>query len=1175
MSADGDKAIHPFFTRPKGNDQTKLNNPETDQTIDQEVHNGEESDYEERPKRSNSKKKKVRDSQPVGKNKTQKTLGEIINPKPVEVSQPEVVNLCTSDPAEPDFNDDRRKRRRTSQTESVDVGAEHPTTPPGDGLGGHSPQVIISASSPLPEASGLPADEAFVPKTPPRKQLRLNANGKFSSPPSKAIKQPENPEPGHEDEPPKRRTRPRKAAQPSTKGHLIVQISYGKDDTSRKAFGAKIDRILNGEERTRADAPKSTPKKRTPRKPKPKATHPFFTGKKDPPAPKQESPRKASAATPGKLRKQANDERLDLSKDAPAFDSALLKDRLMVKHPGAKDAPFPSKDWAHVHGPENDWVKPPMDDQAFEDLYRDTKRKQARLPFRQADSLLSRFARDLHAEADRKLRPDGFFEPSRDLVVPERLLILGQQIADSVAKQLSVHPSSLSEDELSLTSSQQAVHPAIRGLFDKIPSSMAAFDELKGESMSWAHKYAPGNAVEVLQPAHEISVLKEWLKSLAVQAVGGSAAVASKQSSSKMAEKPKKKRKKRPDDLDDFLVDSDEETNEMSEILDSDGASLPGSQRAVRSIVQVVHDSTKLNNAVLLSGPHGCGKSAAAYAVAKEMGYKIFEISSSERRSGRDVMERVGDMTENHLVRHHGTESAEVSSSEEPNRIDEAFQKDLQSGRQGKMSAFFKPQTKLKSKPKEPKKVVQEKTLKVVQEALKKQPKDQQQSLILLEEVDILFKDDKEFWTTVFKLITTSKRPFIMTCNDEDLVPFQAISLHAILRFTQPDADLATDYMLLIAATEGHLLPRNAVASLYERHRRDLRASITELNFWCQMGVGDPREGLGWIYQRWPPGSDLDEQGRRLRVVSDGTFHEGMGVASKSATTTEEVLSRVWNEFGVEPIDALGWTPTPDESTTRATASLKNMSRLADALSAADSSSAIGLLATAPLDPTQPELPEKARNNYIEGLQFLQADERVDYSGMSHELLVTMTLLASRTFAFAAQPAPNKDEIIATATYLKAHPRDDDLSRRVFACFDPISSPAEVSLSNPGLLQSAFDSPLQTITLDLAPYVRSIVQHDQALEEQRERLNLLTTDGRKAKRARTTRAARSALEGGQRATTRRERWFTKDLNFDAVLATGGKDWPRFADTVESVDEQSRISTDATASTTEEEIKYEY
>lgn len=1112
----------------------------------------------------------MKGDQPAEKKKSQKTLGEIINPKAAEVRQPEVINHCTS---EPDFNDDRRKRRRTSQTESVDVGSEQPSTPPSLGDGRRSPQVIISASSPLPPVSTHQNEEVLAPQTPPMKLLKLNANGKFSSPPSKTIKPQEEPDV----EQPKRRTRQRKPATSGAKEQLLVSISYGRDDATRLEFGNIIKRILNGEERHIIENVKTTPKKRTPQESKSKPTHPFFIGKKDPPAPpKQESPRKASAVTPGKLRKQTTHDRPYTTKEPQTFDSALLKDRLMVKHPGARDPPFPSKDWVHVRGPDSYWVKQPMSDETFERVYHKRKRKQARLPFPVEESLLSRFASRLTAEDERKLRPDGFYEPRNDLKIPQRLLISGEEIAEAVAKELSIPLGSLAEDELSLTSSQLAVHPALRGLFDKISSTMSAFDELKGESSSWAHKYAPATAAEILQPSHEISILKKWLGLLFVQAVGGAATVPAKQTSLKTSERPKKKRKKKSDDVADFVVDSDEEMNEMSEIHDDESTSPVWKRRTMRSVAQEVQDGAKLNNAVLLSGPHGCGKSAAAYAVAKEMGYKVFEISSSERRSGKDVLDKVGDMTENHLVKHHGTESAEVSSSEEPSRIDEAFQKDLQSGRQGKMSAFFKPQSKPKAKPKEPKNVVKEKALKNVQEALRKQSKDQQQSLILLEEVDILFKDDKEFWTTVFKLITTSKRPFIMTCNDEDLLPLQAMSLHAILRFTQPQIDLVADYLLLIAAAEGHLLPRNAVKALYERNGHDLRSSIMELDYWCQMGIGDPREGLSWIYQRWPPGSDKDERGRTLRVVSNGTYHEGMGVASKSTSSIDETLSEAWEEFHVEPTAALGWMPNsePESSAT----SLKQIAKLADALSAADSSCSIGLPDVAPLDAAQPELPEKARGNYIEGLGFLQTDERNDYSGMCKELMVSMALSAFRTFGTSEQSTPTKDNIIATATKLKANPQDDHLSRHAFGCFDAIAAPTEVSLSNPGLLQSAFDVPLETIALDLAPYVRSIVQHDQALEEQRERLNLLTSDGRKAKRARTTRAARSALEGGQRATTRRERWFrTKDLDFDAVLATGGRDWPRVtgSGSAASVEESSRVSTDAAASTTaDEEIKYE-
>ena len=120
---------------------------------------------------------------------------------------------------------------------------------------------------------------------------------------------------------------------------------------------------------------------------------------------------------------------------------------------------------------------------------------------------------------------------------------------------------------------------------------------------------------------------------------------------------------------------------------------------------------------------------------------------------------------------------------------------------------------------------------------------------------------------------------------------------------------------------------------------------------------------------------------------------------------------------------------------------------------------------------------------------------------------------------------------------------ESELTRRDFACFDVIST-AFSSATSSGLEQSAFDGPLTSIALDISPFVRSIAQYDLSLEEQRAKLGEIMGEGPKVKRARTTRAARSALEGSQRGNTRRERWFTADLDLDAILMTGGKDWPK-------------------------------
>jgi hypothetical protein len=85
----------------------------------------------------------------------------------------------------------------------------------------------------------------------------------------------------------------------------------------------------------------------------------------------------------------------------------------------------------------------------------------------------------------------------------------------------------------------------------------------------------------------------------------------------------------------------------------------------------------------------------------------------------------------------------------------------------------------------------------------------------------------------------------------------------------------------LVAACEGHVLRRQSVKSLYESRNLDLRASLTELNFWCQFAVGDVKRGLSWYYPRWSRAEDVDEKGNTIRVVSEGTYQTGMGWLSQ------------------------------------------------------------------------------------------------------------------------------------------------------------------------------------------------------------------------------------------------------------------------------------------------------
>jgi hypothetical protein len=456
---------------------------------------------------------------------------------------------------------------------------------------------------------------------------------------------------------------------------------------------------------------------------------------------------------------------------------------------------------------------------------------------------------------------------------------------------------------------------------------------------------------------------------------------------------------------------------------------------------------------------------------------------------------------------------------------------------------------------------VKTQTIEKLQKVLKQPAKDQQQSLILLEEVDVLFKEDKEFWTTVFKLLATSKRPFIMTCNDEDLIPLQALTLHAILRLSPPSADSAVDLMLLIAATEGHLLKREAVRSLFDSKDHDLRASIAELDFWCQMGVGDPKSGLSWIYQRYPPGSDVDQEGRTLRFISEGTFQDGMGLVQPGVNADEEALLLAWRGFGIHPIAVVGWTDASSDGMQHASlealpSSLKDFSKMAESLSAMDT-----YTTHTAVDASLPEMPVKLRTHYIEGMALLESNEKIDHEHMPMKLAISSTLLTCSAYCASGVVDRSLEPSNLLRCIRDASESDEaQLTRRDFACFDVISTAPSATSS--GLEQSAFDGPLTPIALDIAPFVRSIAQYDLSLEEQRARLGEILGEGPKVKRARTTRAARSALEGSQRGTTRRERWFTTDLDLNAILTTGGNDWPK---TTAVMRDETRDGSEAPAS----------
>ncbi|KAG9841960.1 P-loop containing nucleoside triphosphate hydrolase protein, partial [Aureobasidium melanogenum] len=1159
MTDGQNKTLHPFFVKPQVPASKPTPNAATHSLNDDASpgadDNSSQSELPTIPDASNGRKTRPRKAKQ----------------KPDATSTSESIESTTST---------GRKRRKLSLTDHVvvpDRGSEDmlpqpssPTSVPSSHPENSQPVEQHQDIEPQPEPT--PAPQNIPPSTPPKKMLKLSTGGTLVSPPSKPLSAKEN----AQTKKPARRGRPKKEKQ-----KLLVTLRYPPNH----ALGHQITRILDGSETFRISKPPPMAPPPKPKAPKPdpsKPTHPFFSGKPkefncasgsslkgqiDPKVSHVLSPRRPSAVTPGKLRAQAREnglKNMDNSSSFPQFGAN--KDRNIIKQPGMVEAPFPPKGHAHVRGDFYYHTSRPQGD-AFTVIPRSTRKMKYKIPLLDpSESTLTRVVGDLDFRQKDTPRPDGFYDPPSSLRVPSRHLVPGSFAQKWISNGIHAQPST---DKLQFVPGtyRNFVHPACESLYLGLPKILTPFDHGRSEIQAWAQKYSPQCASQVLQLGREATYLREWMKALTISAVETAGSHIPKQDKTDRERGPKKKRRKKAAGLDDFIVNDDDIYNDTEELVELDPPSL-SCRKQKPSLVRNTDfkdqsNRSKIANSVIISGPPGCGKTAMVYAAAKELGFEIFEINPGSRRSGKDVLDRIGDMVENHLVQNRSLDTGNTSADEDAGRLSDAFNKDLESGRQGTMKSFFTikpksaPQLKKEKKPN----LNVDQAQRVLSSS--KPSRGQKQSLILLEEVDIMFEEDKNFWTTVFTLLQNSKRPVIMTCNDEDLVPLQAINYQALLRLSAPPTDIATDYMLLLAAQEGHLLRRDAVSTLYEAKHHDLRASIAELQLWCQMGIGDPRGGLSWIYPRWPVGSGLDENGQPIRVFSENSYQAGMGFVahetnfSLEGTQDDELLKETWEGWNIDPREELfaEVTSTPsvsDQLDSRSRiAALKQFSSLSDSLSDMDVFCEIGLPGKEnhKTDATQPELPPKARASYINGMALLQTPEVVDYSTLDTKLAVSGSRLARKVFSDLVNPL-GSSLVRRVVEIHSPNNRVSQLTRGdISTAFDTIATMMTTPTNGPAsLAYSVFDGPLQTVVTDVAPYVRSIAAYDLALETHRDKLQgssqgSTSGSGAGSKRARTTRAARSALEGGQRQLTRRERWFDTAFDLELALRTAG-DWPR-------------------------------
>lgn len=761
----------------------------------------------------------------------------------------------------------------------------------------------------------------------------------------------------------------------------ILRIKYGTDADSRIRIGDKVNAILNSYQAwstgslSTNKSQRSEPKKPAHREPS-KTTHPFFLGNPKPPkpspgpaVPKVESSKICQVGEPVPVDNAPKKSRATSTR-MPQFGAKSTG----LKVPGSKLPAWPWKGMVHVRG-EDSGASPAPEEPTPSLSSRKSKGRVVEIPARESVVEYATQRLDIPGlkVAAQNENTDDFLPPLPVVRLPQKHFESGRKLQQRILPELRCSKQTIAgrkgvEGQINVLD-----HPApLLRLFNSIQSELPAVDRSECETLSWVQKYAPITAAEVLQPGREAFFLKEWLQALMVQSVDTGSGDGEKGKASLPKSKVSGPAKKRRKKLDDFIVSSDEEADQVDEASETEGDWAASGTHGIlrKTVIRAgglkghggLKDSSRLANTVVISGPHGSGKTAAVYAVAKELGFEVFEINSSSRRSGKDVLDRIGDMTRNHLVSHRRRGNAEPNTETEEDSATAALESgvadDIKSGKQATMGSFFKP--KAVGNPEKPTK--QAGTCPAQSEAGKDAPKGQKQSLILLDEADILYEEDKQFWASVIGLMAQSRRPFIVTCNDETLLPLQNLTLHGIFRLSHPPTDLAVDRLILIAANEGHALRRDGVEALFESRNRDLRAATMDLNYWCQIGVGDRRGGFDWFYLRWPKGIDLDENKEVVRVVSEGTYQPGMNWlvrdhvvdnAAHPSVVEEELLQQVWSSWNLDidqwqgSASMLPWTKglstVPSEPSGRL-AALEAFDQFAETMSASDicSSTAFG-----------------------------------------------------------------------------------------------------------------------------------------------------------------------------------------------------------------------------------------
>ncbi|CAF1076722.1 unnamed protein product [Brachionus calyciflorus] len=227
------------------------------------------------------------------------------------------------------------------------------------------------------------------------------------------------------------------------------------------------------------------------------------------------------------------------------------------------------------------------------------------------------------------------------------------------------------------------------------------------------------------------------------------------------------------------------------------------------------------SNAILLSGPHGSGKTSSVYTISKQLGFKVFEVNSSSLRSKTQIIQDL----ERVLDSHHVTTKKENLNFKMENFFKKENSKPKTNVSNNKTQNSKKRKSNKTSCPYES---VIELTSDSDNSDNRKAGNLHKESLILFDEIDVVFKEDVGFLSAIYHFVKKSKKPVILTTSDDFVWDKLSLDIEQI-EFIRSKMDTALGYLRKIANLEGYKIEDLIIQKILQESKCDMRRSINEL----------------------------------------------------------------------------------------------------------------------------------------------------------------------------------------------------------------------------------------------------------------------------------------------------------------------------------------------------------